>query len=557
MKIRILSFAMLAASLVSASAQEHLLINDTLAVPVSEVKSITHTFSESMQPSGSVYSLIKNDNRATLFAKAIEVTGWNKELGAYRDIAYSVGSDSIDWTNPALVINSGLEYDNVAYMPQRKVGRTAFVETDEVYAKNGIKTLDDLEKYAHKVYDAVYPQDASVSDKKDSRNALNRFVAYHILPFKAGYYQLTEVDGDLQDQNTSPSITKCFAREKIDISDWYEAMAPHSLMKLSFPSGADYGLYINRRGVQDRPDERGVFVRGAKIITEGDATGDATLEEPLGAEGINGYYFLIDDIIAYDDNTQNVVLNERMRFDFTTLSPDFMTSGARGHWARGGQKGGKYAFSSRDFNPYSNGSTCIGFKAGAAKNVEFNDVNTHIHVRNRYVNFWSYGGDEVMVQGRFDFKVKLPPVPAGTYEVRLGTNVGFQSNGIVQFYLDDQPAGVPIDFRPDGRQLFGFESDQGTPEAIAEADKTYRNLGWMKGPGSYCSGSWQSSDISFRNFSSTVRAIICHFDDDGKTDHYLRIQQMAVAFDYEMRFDYIEIVPKDVYDNPDVPEDIW
>lgn len=563
MKRRLLSFAMLAASLVSVSAQEHLMLNNGMAVPASEIKSIRHAWSESMQPSGSLSQLMKNDNRITLFAKAIEATGWDKELGAVRDDAYSVGADSINWTNPALVIHTAAEYDNVAYMPIRYVNRTAFVETDSVYAVHGIKTLEELNNYAHSLYDVVYPEDASVSDMKDKRNALNRFVGYHILPFKAGYYQLTAVDGDLKDQKTSPTITKCFARTEIDIADWYETLSPHSLMKFSFPSGSDYGLYINRRGVQSREDERGVFVRGSKIMTEGDLCGDASMEEPLCETGANGYYYFIDDIIAYDENTQKVVLNERMRIDCTTLSPDFITSGARGHYARNGagSKNGKYAPGGQQAGPYTNNATCLGFKSGAAKNFEFNDNNTHLHVRNRFIDFWSYGGDELIVKGQFDVTIKLPPVPAGTYEVRLGTCTGFNSRGIIQFYLDDQPTGVPIDFRPSGENLFGFQSDKslGTPEAIAEADKMYRNQGWMKGPGSYRSGSagWSDSNQSFRNQNNTVRAIICHFDNDGKTDHYLRLKQVLESGESEINLDFIEIVPKDVYDNPDVPEDIW
>ena len=46
-------------------------------------------------------------------------------------------------------------------------------------------------------------------------------------------------------------------------------------------------------------------------------------------------------------------------------------------------------------------------------NIEYTN-NTHLHVRMKVLNFWSYEADEVTIKGRFDLTVKLPPVPAGT-----------------------------------------------------------------------------------------------------------------------------------------------
>jgi hypothetical protein len=51
-------------------------------------------------------------------------------------------------------------------------------------------------------------------------------------------------------------------------------------------------------------------------------------------------------------------------------------------------------------------------------------------------------------KGRFNVAVKLPPVPAGDWEVRMLTCTGLSSRGIVQFYLDDVPQGIPYDMRP-------------------------------------------------------------------------------------------------------------
>lgn len=500
--------------------------------------------------------ILSKDSTITLFYEALVATGLDKKYVKYQDESYSVGSDSTGWTNNALVMHTAVEYDNVAYMEKRYFKYTAFVEQDEVYASKGITSLPELIAKAHELYDPMYPEDASIDELTDERNALNRYIAYHFLPFQGLYYTLTAVDGDNADQNTSPSITKCFARRKIDIADWYETCMPHSIMKFSFPSGTQAGLYINRRGVQSRPDERGVFVRGAKV------------NEVENNAALNGVYHYIDDIIAYDEQTQKVVLNERMRMDASTLSPDFMTSGARGHWARNGSgdKGGKYARQSTSSNALTNNCTCLGFKAGSAANLFYEDAKTHIHIRPRYIDFWSYEGDEMTVKGRFDLTIKLPPVPEGEYEVRMFTCVGFTSRGIMQAYEGTdrenlKACGIPFDMRPDGATLFGNQSDAslGDDDAIQSFDKSIHNNGWMKGPGSYCSGSGGWSDInnSFRNFGTTIRKVICRFHSTGQDDHYLRLQQKMESSENEMNFDFIEIVPSTVFNSEYFPENRW
>lgn len=545
MKKYILSLLMCAASLVQMYAQEFVNVGGYI-IPVSAVTRITSSYMEDA-PS-SISEMLQEDENIKLFTAALKVTGWLDSLKCYTDSNYSVGLDSVDWTNDALVIPVATECDNVAYMERRYIAHTVFVEPDATLAeKYGIKDLNSLRAKAHELYDAVYPEDASITDETDTRNALNRFVAYHILPFRAGYYQLTCVDGG---NNT---LANNWARDKWDIADWYETCMPYSIMKFSYPMGSQAGLYINRRGVQSRADERGVFVRGTQVM-DPSSTGGYNA-------GVNGVYYYIDDIIAYDKQTQEVVLDERMRIDCSTLSPDFMTSGARGHYTRSSYEGGKYGTWDGTAN-HNNKNTCLGFKSGAAKNFEFNDYNTHLHVRPRTLSFWSYQGDEVAILGNFDVTVKIPPVPKGEYELRLGTCVSFANRGLVQFYIDGVPQGEPVDMRPDGTYLFGWKSDYslGDEEAITAFDKEIHSMGWMKGPKSYYSASSEAGGgkgSCFRDLSNIVRKVIGHFTSDGKTDHYMRFQQMLEGQLYGLNFDYIEIVPASVYNNELIDEDRW
>ncbi|MBQ5461837.1 MAG: hypothetical protein IIT55_08365 [Bacteroidaceae bacterium] len=537
-------------------AQEYMLVNGR-SIPLSEIKSITMTRREHPL---SLSVLLAKDERISLFVEALEATGMMDSLKVYRDINYSVGPDSTGWDNDALVIHTAVEYDNVAYPEKRFYKHSVFAPTDDVLKSYGVDDLDELKELAAQIYDAAYPEDADVGDVRNRRNSLNRFVSYHILPFQANYYQLTCVDG------AESSLAKAFTRKTADISDWYETMMPHSLMKFSFPQGSEEGLYINRRGVESRPDARGVQVRGAKVEY-------ADVEDER-QHGVNGLFYCIDDILAYglipasspfptnaNVNVPEVLFKgERMRFDCTTLSPDFLTSGARGHRTRSSIQNGKYGRGGQGARAATNVNTCLGFKSGSAANWYYSN-STHVHVRNRVLHFWSYQGDEVTVKGRFDVSVKLPPVPAGTYEVRLGTCTGFSSRGIVNCLIDGEIIGC-FDLRPGGDDSkVGWKSDSsiGDAQSVREFDVQFHRKGWMKGMDSYGSISEDgtgSVGTTFRNQDNTLRKVLGRFTTDGKSDHYLRLCQMMASSNNEFSFDFIEVVPVEVSDNETYLEDM-
>ena len=514
---------------------------------------VVHTMNRVIGTSNDmVADMLSKDENVSIFYEALQVTHLDDSLLKFIDESYFVGNDSIDWTNDRLCIHTAVEYDNVAYMQHRYFKYTAFVETNDVYEKYGVTDLESLKKLAAQIYDPKYPDDADVTDLTDRRNSLNRFVSYHLLPFQGTYYNLTHVDGP------NSALARLFDRKHWDIADWYETMMPYSVMKFSFPSGTETGLYINRRGVQSRSDGRGYKYRGAKVIPASEVKRDQT--------AVNGVYHYIDDIISYGVqpngvDIQDFVFSERMRIDCSTLSPDFMTSGARGHYTKSSIENGKYGVGGQGALAANNVNTCLGFKAGSATNFIFTDA-THMHVRNRVLNFWSYGGDELLVKGRFDLSVKLPPVPEGDWELRFATCVGFDSRGIVQFYIDDVPQGIPFDMRPGGQDSkIGWKSDSslGDEEMIAAFDKEFHNRQWMKGPKTYNSGSDDGNVYytNFRDADNTLRKVVGVFHSDGKTDHWFRMQQKMESENNEMPCDYIELCPSTVFNNPDVAEDRW
>ncbi|MDO4823250.1 MAG: fasciclin domain-containing protein [Bacteroidales bacterium] len=514
--------------------------------------------------------VMERDSAISLFYQAMLATNYCNVLREnYIDQRYErcksplFEKDSIDWTNDKLCLATAVEYDNVAYMKHRYFKYSAFIEPNSVYEeKYNITTLDGIRQLAKERYQPMYPDDENVTDETDPRNYLNRYVRYHFLPFQATYYQFTCVDGP------NSTLAGLFNRRKIDIADWYEACMEHSVMKFSFPLGAESGLYINRRGVMNRPDEKGVKIRGAKV---------ASPDQMPDNMSLNGVYYYIDDVIAYDEQTQNKVISgERMRMDGSTLSPDFMTSGARGHYTTSTIENGKYGRGGQGAKAASNCNHCLGFKGGFAKNFVYSDNITHLHVRNRVLSFWSFEGDELTIIGQFDIAVKMPPVPEGDWEIRIFSCYGFNNRGIIQFYFgpgkevdgkvlgDLQPCGIPLDMRPGGENArVGWKSDSslGDEDAIAAFDKAFRNRGWMKGMGCYGSGASGETGggmgTAFRQQNNTLRKIITRFHSDGKSDYWLRCQQKLESVTNTMNFDALELCPSSVYNNEYYAEDRW
>ena len=506
---------------------------------------VVHTVDRVIDASNEMLpDLLEKDSTISLFVQALKMTHLGDSMQVYIDPNYHCSADSFEEGH---TFSTATEYDNVFYMEKRYYGFTGFIEQDTIYAQHNIKNIDDLIEHAKKVYDAVYPEDASVTDYTDRRNSLNRYVSYHFLDRRAIYNSLT-VDNKM--------LTSNFDRRHWDVADWYETMMPYSIMKVSYPSGSQAGRYVNRRGVQNRKDGRGVLVYGAKILSPTEAGRNQT--------AVNGVYHYINNLIDYGDSTQTVVLVERLRIDASTLSPDFMTSGARGHSVTGtggcSEYPGQYGVWSTETDPKKNINTCLGFKGGSAKNFTYSDVTTHLHVRPRYLSFWSYQGDEVTICGMYDITFKIPPVPEGDWELRIQTCLGFSNRGIVQVYFDGKPCGIPLDMRGSGTDAnIGWKSDSalGDDEAIAAFDKALHNRGWMKGPSSYGNTAQDGSGsrTPMRDTSNQLRRVWTTFHSDGRTDHYVRVQQKLESTNGTFAFDYMELCPRDVYNNEFYPED--
>jgi uncharacterized surface protein with fasciclin (FAS1) repeats len=465
--------------------------------------------------------LMAQDTTISIFVTLLQKTGLDKKLEKYLDETYSVGSDSIT------LGSFTFESRDASYPETRKYGYTAFVEPNAVYRSKGAKTAQDVIDKLISKSGNFYTSDPNGrytydNNYTDSTNVVYRFVAYHLLDRLGNYSQW----------NVSSSIRENQAvYDLLDPQDFYESMCPFSMIK--FQTTREGLLYINRRrinegaaAVSDAADPYQAAVSGVRVYT-------ATEAGDVDQSALNGVYHYINDLLIYNDNTADV-LNTRFRIDASTLSPDFLNNPGR---HRTKSDGSRYLV------------TC--YKPGFVTNFTFTD-QTLMGLRNDPLD-WSpsYQCDGLDFLGQYDFTVKLPPVPEGQYEIRLGMNAS-ADRGIVQVYLDDSPCGIPIDMRIyKSDPKIGAVDDTEDEEENSRNDKDLRNRGYMKGPDSWKTANLEADQVTLRAYYNSMRIILATEKLNYGEEHYLRFKSVIDNEDGLFPFDYLELCPKSVYGNTD------
>lgn len=272
---------------------------------------VVHIIDRLLRPSNeTVADLMETDETITLFTQAMKLTHMNDSLTKFIDETYSCSYDSVKGDNLPLIRYGGK--DMAQTFPEKRYFKfTAFVEPDEVFNRYNIFTLQDLIDYAKKVYDKTFPLDAGKYDDDftNRKNPLNRFVSYHLMD-RIGTYSDWAPTGEI--------LTTCCKTNIADAEDFWQTMLDTEGMIRFSRHRATEQLYINRKG------KDGKLWKGIKVL-------DALESGKHEQNAINGIYHYLDDILVYDTNTRDNVLNCRMRIDATTLSADFMNQNCRGH----------------------------------------------------------------------------------------------------------------------------------------------------------------------------------------------------------------------------------
>ncbi len=475
---------------------------------------VMHIVDRVIQPSNSFLpDVMKEDSTISIFYQALIATGLNDSLVKHIDPKYiEPGEDSCTTGYFREVTSSG-ERENKIWPAKRYFKYTAFVEPDRVYRSHGINNLEDLAAYAKQIYDQSYPNDASLydDDYTNRKNPLNRFISYHILQFGLNYNDMNITDPQI--------VSNCIKPAEIDMEDFYETLAPHTIMRISTPHYRGNTFpFINRKG-----PAKAVQVRGAQVLPPSQGYMDQT--------ALNGQYHYIDDIISYSKETRENTLNTRIRIASGTLSPDIVNSGAR-------------------TRPIGSTRIATCFKAGFLANFDYKE-EVPVVFRNLGGTYNCYYGGELVMEGIYDVTMKLPPVPTGaTYEVRLSFYAE-AGRGVSQIYLNDVPCGIPLDLRLTGdNPKVGWISDTelGDEETIEAYDHAMHNRGLMKGIDSY-----QGWDVQRENLHM-LRSILVTDYFEPERDYYLRIRQVLDNDKTTFQMDNLEIVPKSVFQG-EIPED--
>ena len=490
---------------------------------------VVHVIDNVVKVSGNyIYDIVKENPKVSLFFKAMYKVRLEDSLQKWHDKTYTITYDS---AYVGIWRDGGGSTYRVKYLPERNYGFTVFAEPDEVYARNNINSLSDLIEHANKVYHEAYKEEYDSLGTRydtvwhDRRCPLRRFVEYHILPFSIPSVYNFNAREDIINAKMETSV--------LDAEDYFETYLPRTLIRVSriLGNGKYSGVFINRRGVGDSgKGELGrSFYRGIKI---------SEVEEGTQNEACNGYMFYIDDILEYSDFIRNDILDRRLRIDCCTLSPDFLTSGARQKQTENEKEG-------------------VGFK----QPTNFHSYNPDycMWVRSAFVNNISYQGDGVDLQGNYDVMLKLPPVPHdGTWELRLSYR-GYEGCGVVQNFVGDDPlrllpCGIPTDLRMSAADNpnIRWKPDEDFKDdtlAINAYDKAMRNRGYMKGPDSHYTGNKSSGGEQFRNYSGALiaRRIITTDYFKADRDYYLRMRLVYNNSKAEMNFDYMEWCPKSIF----------
>jgi uncharacterized surface protein with fasciclin (FAS1) repeats len=489
---------------------------------------VVHTLSGVVSSSNQYLpQLLAQDSTISIFVTLLHKTGLDKKMEKYIDDTYSIGADSITLGSAAVIWTDGSGNRDASYPEKRKFGYTAFVEPNVVYRSNGARTAQEvINKLINKTGAfAMYDPDGRYTydeNYTDSNNVVYRYVAYHLLD-RLGNYNQWNVSSDIRENQAVYDL--------LDAQDFYETMCPFTMMK--FQTTREGLLYINRRrvneganAVADAADPYQAAVRGVRVYT-------ATEAGDVDQSAVNGVYHYIDDVLMYDYSTADV-LNTRFRIDASTLSPDFLNNPGRHRTKSDGSR-----------------HLVTRYKSGFVTNFSFND-QTQMGLRNDPDWSPSYQRDALDFLGQYDFTVKLPPVPDGQYEVRIGMNAG-SDRGIVQVYLDDIPCGIPIDMRIyKGDPKIGSVDDTEDEEENRRNDKDLKNRGYMKGP-----DSWKNSNLSdanqatLRAYYNSMRIILSTQSFKYGETHYLRFKSVIDNEKGLFPFDYLELCPKSVYGNSD------
>lgn len=491
----------------------------------------------------------RREGYLTIF-RAIQACGLLDTLRAIRDEVYEELYQQGKIEDLIGMTNYGFAEGSVASAPKHRwYGFTIFAETDDFWRNEGIDPLapDLLEKLSKWILDKhQYSVDdvfTTGTDYASEENLLNQWVTYHILPMKIPADKLVFHINELGFNLSSPKVYG------IPVYEYYTSFGKRRLFKI-YESKESKGIYINRFPVHDN-GRRGT---NHEIYCSPDKVGcriGTDSEMAVLNDIINCNIYPIDAPLSYSDDVRDNLQKDRIRFDGMSLFPEAINNDFR--LKKASAEMYKHVYIPNTVRAYN-------YLPNMQQNADMNFV---------YYNAWNddwcnLQRDEMKAVGRYEVTFTLPPVPRrGTYEVRYKV-LATSQRGIAQIYFGSDPnnlpvAGIPIDltmgFNSErGVLQTGYERDTDDDDYNAEVDKRLRNNGYMKGPQSI-----NSNDGTERGWNDreNIRHIFVRQTLDPNKTYYIKVKSVLDSDKKEFYMDFIEYCAKEIYDNPETPEDIW
>lgn len=545
-----------------ANQPDSIYINDDCPVSVKErdilnINGIIHQMEKVIAPkditAANYIQQCLDEKREGFYAcfRIIQACGLLDTLRAVRDEKYEELYQTGMIKDLESMTGVGFAEGNIGYAPKHRLyGFTIFAEPDDFWRREGIDPADPdlLRKVVQWILDKhQYSEDDqfTTDDNYESEeNLLYQWMTYHMLPMKIPkgklVFHVNEYGYNLSKPNSY----------SIPVYEFYTTMGKRRLFKL-MESGASNGVWINRFPIIDN-ERRGT---GEEIGCDPKNEGSRVeTDSPLAIlnDMVNCNIYPISAPISYNDATRDNLQKNRIRFDGMSLFPEAMNNDLR--LKKASEERYKHVY-------IPNTVTAYNYFENMQQNADMNFV---------YYNAWNddwcnLHRDEMKAVGRFEVMFTLPPVPRrGTYEVRYKV-LANSNRGVAQIYFGDNPnnlpvAGIPIDLTLDCRndldaKKAGWERDTDDEDYNAEKDKSMRNNGYMKGPKSI----WGNDGQTERDYNhrENIRHIFVRQTLDPDKTYYIKLKSVLDSDRKEFYMDFIEYCAKEIYDNPEHPEDIW
>ena len=445
---------------------------------------------------------------------------------------------------------SGIGYTTGKVPEHRFYGYTFFAETDEFWEKELGKdaldiTVKDVKDYL--IQHGYYPEGTTDDNYTEENNIVNLFITYHFMPMRLAADRLVLHWNEM-------GYSKHVKQPTVVQYEYYTTMGKRRLLKFLESAESD-GVCINRFPNIDNgrhgtyhelscdPDEVGIPVQAPETCGEFNVR--------------NGIIYPLDQILAYTSDVRHNLHKERIRWDITAQFPEFMNNDIRLQYYYLGQRWGIPM------------NTVYRY----LDDCSIEDDSYFFYYNGYDETMKNYQGDELNIRGNLDVTFRLPPVPEdGIYELRFNIQSDGYNRGMVQFYWGSDlnnlpPMGIPLDIRMSGLERrttagtfpsnVGWLPDVEDDDAFnAEVDKKMRNNGFMKGANIYCDGG-QGMNIMARADPLIIRRVIVREPMKADETYYVRFKTVLDDASREFYVDFLEFCPKEVYDNPETPEDIW